>query len=413
MGKIKATAGIPVFGQLLSLISRKDFQTALTETKADFAVKRLKTWDLMVSMIFAVYQRTSGLRELSSGLAGYSEGLKHLGFTHLPKRSTVSDANMVRPPELFAKVFADLYRRYRPFLPDSSLPKNERWLHRLFLVDSTTITLFKEIMKACGRAPANGKRKGGVKVHMGMWLTQEVPSLIRISKAAMNDKKFMPDFKNMVKGTILVFDKAYLNYELFRHWTKIGVGFVTRLHGRSVMQVLSDRMVSTAARGSGVLKDQWVLLGHSDQKRPVKARLITYYDKDLERTFEFITNLAQLGPVNIAQAYKQRWQIELLFKRLKQNLKFTDFLGDNENAINIQIWCALIADLLVTIKRKAFNFKVVPAYSNIVGLVRLHLMRYVDLKELLLCPDDPTLFGSPPTQQFALFASTPPNFAMR
>jgi|GEM_PF-2999067 len=186
---------ISVFGQLLSLISRKDYAKALEQTSADFAVKKLKTWDLMVSMIFAVYQRTSRLRELSSGLAGHSEGLKHLGFGHLPKRSTVSDANKVRPPELFAKVFADLYRRYRLVLPDSSLPKNERWLHRLFLVDSTTITLFKEIMKACGRTPANGKRKGGLKVHTGMWLTEEVPSLIRITKAAMNDRKFMPDLR--------------------------------------------------------------------------------------------------------------------------------------------------------------------------------------------------------------------------
>ncbi|MBK6474908.1 MAG: transposase [Flavobacteriales bacterium] len=115
-----------------------------------------------------------------------------------------------------------------------------------------------------------------------------------------------------------------------------------------------------------------------------------------------------MGPVNVAQAYKQRWQIEILFKRLKQNLKFTDFLGDNENAIRIQIWCALIADLLVTIKRKLFSFKIQPAYSTMVGLVRLHLMRYVDLKELLLSPDDPTLFGSPPTQQLTFFNFGPP-----
>ncbi len=99
------------------------------------------------------------------------------------------------------------------------------------------------------------------------------------------------------------------------------------------MQVLSDREVSEAALEAGVLKDQWILLGHADQTEPVKLRLITFYDADLKRTFEFITNLTQLGPANIAQAYKQRWQIELLFKRLKQNLKFTDFLGDNEGGL--------------------------------------------------------------------------------
>ena len=396
------------WAKLRQRLERKDFHNAVVETGADFAVKKLNTWTLMGSMIFAVLQRTSGLRELTSGLAGYSEGLKHLGFTHLPKRSTVSDANKKRPPELFARVFADIYRRYRHYLSDSSLPKNERWLRNLFLVDSTTITLFKEIMKACGRTPADGKRKGGVKVHMGMHLTEEVPSLIRITKAATNDKQFMPEFKNMAKGTILVFDKAYMNYPLYRHWGKTGVHFVTRLNLRSTVQILRDRTVSASAKKAGVLKDQWVLLGHEGELNPILLRLITYYDQTFKRTLQFITNMGKMGPVNVAQAYKQRWQIEILFKRLKQNLKFTDFLGDNENAIRIQIWCALIADLLVTIKRKLFSFKIQPAYSTMVGLVRLHLMRYVDLKELLLSPDDPTLFGSPPTQQLTFFNFGPP-----
>lgn len=408
MGKFRAKAGTPVLGQLLALISRRDFKKALDETGADFAVKKLHTWDLMVTMLFAVMHRSKGLRELTSGLAGFCESLKHLGISHLPARSTISDANMVRPPELFARVFADLHRRYKGILSDSSLPKNERWLGKLFLVDSTTITLFKEIMKACGRTPADGKRKGGVKVHMGMWLQEELPSLVRITKAATNDRKFMPYFKDMAKGTILVFDKAYLNYDLYRHWTNTGVGFVTRLHLRCVVTVTSERKVSNAQKELGVIRDQWVLLGHKDLSDPLEVRMVTYYDKENQREFQFITNVTKLGAFNIAQAYKQRWQIELLFKRLKQNLKFTDFVGDNENAIRIQIWCALIADLLVTIKRKTFKFNVQPAYSTITGLIRMHLMRYVDLRELLLCPHDPTLFGTPPTLQVTLFSSSPP-----
>jgi len=408
MGKIKAKAGTPVLGQLLSLISRNDFNKALKETGADFAVKKLRSWDLMVTMLFAVMHRSKGLRELTSGLAGFSEGLKHLGLSHLPAKSTVSDANMVRPPELFARVFADLHRRYKGILSDSSLPKNERWLAKLFLVDSTTITLFKEIMKACGRTPANGKRKGGVKVHMGMWLQEELPSLVRITKAATNDRKFMPYFRNMAKGSILVFDKAYLNYELYHHWISSGVGFITRLHRQCVVTILEDRTVSEAQKALGVLLDQWVLLGPTDGSNPLRVRLVTYYDEVNNREFQFITNVTKLGAFNIAQAYKQRWQIELLFKRLKQNLKFTDFLGDNENAIRIQIWCALIADLLITIKRKGFKFKVQPAYSTITGLVRMHLMRYVDLHELLLCPNDPSLFSNPESAQLTLFSASPP-----
>ncbi|MBK7241394.1 MAG: IS4 family transposase [Flavobacteriales bacterium] len=245
-----------------------------------------------------------------------------------------------------------------------------------------------------------------------MHLTEEVPSLIRITKAATNDKQFMPEFKNMAKGTILVFDKAYMNYPLYRHWGKTGVHFVTRLNLRSTVQILRDRTVSASAKKAGVLKDQWVLLGHQGQLNPILLRLITSSDQTFKRTLHSITNMGKMGPVNVAQAYKQRWQIEILFKRLKQNLKFTDFLGDTENAIRIQIWCALIATL-VTIKRKLFSFKIQPAYSTMVGLVRLHLMRYVDLKELLLSPDDPTLFGCHQLNNLRFLTSDHPNFSVQ
>jgi hypothetical protein len=245
-------------------------------------------------------------------------------------------------------------------------------------------------MKSAGRTPANGKRKGGVKIHVGMHLSESTPSLVRITSAATNDKRFMHKFKDIDPDTILVFDKAYVNYQLYNYWSKKGVHFVTRLSKSSVVSVVEERVVNRQQQGMGVYREQLIHLGHSGQKQKVLCRLIYFYDSEKNRVFKFITNNMVLDSSQIAEIYKQRWQIELLFKRLKQNLQLSDFLGDNENAIRIQIWCNLIADLLLTVIRKGLKRK--KAYSNVAGLVRIHLMNYVKIFDLLLNPGDPLIF---------------------
>ncbi|PWH86644.1 IS4 family transposase [Brumimicrobium oceani] len=267
--------------------------------------------------------------------------------------------------------------------------------------------MFKNIMKACGNSMANGRRKGGVKVHAGMWLNEQVPSLIRISKSAESDKKFMVRFKNMPAETILVFDKAYVNYSLYKHWSKIKVSFVSRLHKSCVVTKGNLRLLSVEDEEYNILEDCEVQLGHKAQKDKVNVRLIKFFDKEHNREIEFITNDKRLEAWEIAEIYKQRWAIELLFKRLKQNIKITSFLGDNENAIRIQIWCALIADLLMQIARKGMR-KGEMAYSVVCGLIKLHLMNYVQIKQLLQTPTDPSIFHRKPQENYDLFNQAPP-----
>jgi hypothetical protein len=249
---------------------------------------------------------------------------------------------------------------------------------------------------------ANGRRKGGVKIHCGMWLEEQVPSLIRITKAAENDKNFMIKFKNMPPETILVFDKAYVNYSLFMHWGNTQVSFVSCLHKRSVVTHKSFQILTQADNDYGITSDCEVQLGHKSQENKVNARLITFYDKEKDSELQFITNDFRLEAWEIAEIYKQRWQIEILFKRLKQNIKITSFLGDNENAIYIQIWCALIADILMQIARKGAS-KSKMAYSVVCGLLKLHLMNYVQIKNLLLNPANPEIFQQKPPPQPNLF----------
>lgn len=402
MSKINKKSGTPVFGQLLSFIPRQDFNKSVQKHQADRYIKRFTSWDHMVTMLFGVIHKVGGLRELCSGMAAHDQSLRHLGMTALPTKSTLSDRNKSRTPKIFEELFFSIYKYNRWILSDSSLSKNEKWLSRLFLIDSTTITLFKNIMKACGNPMANGRRKGGVKIHTGMWLNEQVPSLIRISKAAESDKKFMVHFKNMPAHTILVFDKAYVNYSLYRHWSKNKVSFVSRLHKRCAVNKGNLLLLTDEDIEYGIVEDCEVLLGHKAQKNKVKARLIKFYDEKHKREIEFITNDKKLEAWEIAEIYKQRWQIELLFKRLKQNLKITSFLGDNENAIHIQIWCALIADVLMQIARKGIK-KGKIAYSVVCGLLKLHLMKYVKIKQLLLTPTDPSIFHQKPRENYDLF----------
>lgn len=232
----------------------------------------------------------------------------------------------------------------------------------------------------------NGKRKGGVKAHTLIKSDEDVPCLIQLTAAAAHDSPFMK-LINLPRGSIAVFDKGYKDYQQYKEWEKQGVNFVTRRNKSAVYQLITEHQVSYQQKHKGVLKDQTIVLGHDhhDKITKVKARQVTYYDAHSKRTFQFLTNNFRFKPVTIAQIYKNRWQIECLFKRIKQNYPLKYFLGDNQNAIKIQIWCALIADLLLKFIRK--QVKRNWAFANLTSMVRLHLMNYIHLYKFLSDPE--------------------------
>jgi len=274
--------------------------------------------------------------------------LNHLGMTYCPRRSTLAEANAKRNHEVFESIYMSLYQKYKKSLPDSRARYS--WIERLYIIDSTTIKLFSEILKANGISRMDGRTKGGMKVHTMIKAAEDVPCLIKLTDAASSDVFFI-DKLRLPKGSIVTFDKGYISYVQYDLWEKQKVSWITRLKNNGPHEILTQRKITINDIESGVQSDQYILLGGTSRGRKprTKARLVKFYDKENKKHFNFITNNRQLSAKSISLIYKRRWQIEILFKRLKQNYPLRNFLGDNANAIKIQVWCALIADLLIKI----------------------------------------------------------------
>ena len=215
-------------------------------------------------------------------------------------------------------------------------------------MDSTTISLFKDILKGVGRNPKEGKKKGGIKAHTIIKAIENVPCLVRYSEAVRHDHMFLKEVFNLARGSIITFDKGYVDYAQYEAFTQNGIWYVTRLKGNATYRPGKEFDIPEDA-DSGVLKDEEIILHYGQGKQQEHcSRRIAYWDSENCRLFEFITNNVELEAEKIALIYKKRWQIELLFKQLKQNFPLKYFLGDNENAIEIQIWRAMLANLLIT-----------------------------------------------------------------
>ena len=384
MSKDPNFSGQPIFSQLLSLIDKRKIDRIAKESGSDRYTKKFDTYSHLVTMLYCIYHKCSSLREVTTGMQACFSKLNHLGMSYCPRRSTISDANIRRDEKVFESIYMDIYGKLGPSLSDSR--KCKRWYSQLYFADSTTISLFKEILKCAGNTPSNGKRKGGMKVHALIKADQDVPCFIKMTSAATADVGFIKKMQ-LAERSILVFDKGYNSYEQYEMWNQENVYWITRIRKMAVYEVTDEMPLNEESRLSGIVADQLVILGHTTNNRVTrtKARLITYYDAEKDKLFSFITNNIIHEPETIALMYKKRWQIELLFKRIKQNYPLQYFLGDNANAIKIQVWCVLIADLILNYVRS--KLKRNWSYANLSSMVRLHLMTYIQLFKFLNNPE--------------------------
>jgi len=383
MGKSKNFSGQPIFNQLLKFIDKSEIRKIAKKHDAERYVKKFTTYHHLVVMLFVAFEGYHSIRETILGLLANAHKLSHLGISYLVRRSTFSEANGRRSSKVFGDIYMSVYRKHASFLADSRLSDVE--MKRLYIMDSTTISLFKDILRGVGRNPKEGKKKGGIKAHTIIRASENVPCLIRYSEAARHDHMFLEEVHSLAAGSIITFDKGYVDYAQYEAFTKSNIWYVTRLKDNVLYKARNEYDIPDEV-DSGVLKDEEIVLYYGDNKKQEhRARRIAYWDDENKRLFEFITNNFELSPEKIALIYKKRWQIELLFKQLKQNFPLKYFLGDNENAIEIQIWIAMLANLLITLVKGRVKRKW--AFSNLVSIIRQQLMNYINIYDFLQDPE--------------------------
>jgi len=401
MSKSSYFSGKSVFGQLISLIDDSMIQKAVKKYDSDRYVKHFKCKDHLFSMIFCCLEKCNSLREVSGGMVGLSGKEETVRINHLPKKSTLADANKVRKVGFFEEIYNSLLEKYSSVLSDSrvEIALNKK----VKIVDSTTIGLFKDILKCVGRKAADGKSKGGIKSHSVINADEKVPNLVWFTPATTHDHQFLEKLQ-CDEHTVYIFDKGYNDYKAFAHFTEQKTGFVTRIKDNAKYEVTQKSNIPENIH-SGILSDEIieVEVNNKNEKSKLKLRKIKYYDREHKRSFEFISNLFEFRADTIAALYKIRWQIELLFKQIKQNFPLKYFLGDNENAIKIQIYCVLIVNLLMAVIKKSLKRKW--SFSNLVSFCRIHLFNYIHLTKFLESPENDWNMDKENDGQLGLFDS--------
>lgn len=382
MSEVKTFVGQPVLSQILDIIPSSLIIKANRKHNANRYYKRLPLRVHLVSLLYGVFSYCNGLREMCEGLLACEGKLVHLGFDKAPARSTLSDANRKRSYLVFETIYYELLRQYHGFISDSRLRGLS--IRNLKIIDSTTIRLFSDLLQGVGRNRMDGSRKkGGIKVHAMMDAFSGVTEFVRMTAAREHDRRFLYHLK-LEPNSWLVFDKAYNVYHQFARWSGQKIWFVTRMKDNAdyhVTKVLEDR--TKKKNVTGVLKEQLITVAVKQNgvvTERLKLRRITYKTQE-GRVYVFITNNFTLPANQIATIYKNRWMIELLFKQIKQNFPLRYFWGESKNAIKIQVYCVLIAQLLmVVIRKKAATKK---SFANMITVIRLHLTSYVELLDFI------------------------------
>lgn len=381
--------GQPIFKQIVDLVNVVNIEGLVRTHNSDYYYKAFKSRAHLITMLFGIFSRCDSMTEICEGMRALGGKLNHLGLKSAPAKSTACDGLRNRDNRFFEDLYFSLVKKYQSFLSDSrtfGLTFKE-----VLLIDSTTIRLFSDILKGVGRNPkGDGKKKGGLKVHMLIDAVQSVGRFIKITAAKVHDQDFLKSLE-LISHSMIVFDRAYNNYNQFALWSTQQVFFVTRLKKDAVYTVMELHRKAYRKKGKAkVLRDEIIELeynpvddrGKKQNKITEKLRLrkVCYQDEK-DRYYEFLTNSFDITAEEVAFLYKKRWGIELLFKKMKQNFQLHYFYGENENAIRTQVWCTLIAQLLMTVIQKKAQTK--KAFSVVAALVRMHLISMLDVNELL------------------------------
>ena len=379
MGKdtTKNLVGQPIFKQVMKILPREQFDLLVNQNGSDRYYKSFFSWEQLIVMLFGIFSRCDSMGEVCDGMRALAGKLNYLDMDIAPSKSTAGDALRNRDNEIFKLYYFVLIKYFEPLLSVSR--KEKISFEKFYAFDSTTISLFSDVMKGVGRNPkGDGKKKGGLKVHMLTDVHADTAVFAKISEAKMHDKKFL-EHLNPSKGSMLVFDKAYNYYKQFADWSDEEVNFVCRLKDNAkheVQEVLFEKLLVEGEHGVYRVEHIHLKYKRDRQEKTLCLRLVYYLDEQ-GRKYKFITNNWDISAEEVALIYKYRWSIEMVFKKMKQNFNLRFFYSDTENGIKTQIWCTLIAHLLLNVIRVLSQSK--KAFSTVAALIRIHLISHLDL----------------------------------
>lgn len=371
-----------LFSQILKLFPRTEFQYSVKKHQAERHSRGFSSWDQFVAMLFCQLAQAHSLREICGGLSCCLGKIQHLGLASAPNKSTLSYANGHRPWQLYETVFGQLLSKCQSVVG----PRRKfRFRNKLHSLDSSIIDLSLSLFPWAKYV----QTKGAIKLHLLLDHDGYLPVYAVLTDARVHDVKLAQSLE-VPPDSVLVIDRGYLDYGLYARWTEQEVWFVTRERKNAIYEVVEQRDVS---KDDSVMCDEIVRLSSKQglERCPHLLRRIQYYDAETDRQFVFLTNHMKFAASTIVAIYKDRWQIEVFFKTLKQNLNIKTFVGTSPNAVRTQIWTALIAVLLLKYLKLISQFGW--SLSNLIALLRWNLFTYRGLQEWL---DDP--YETPPLE---------------
>lgn len=381
-----------IFSQLLQLFPRNEFELAVRRHLAERHARGFTCWGQFLAMLFCQLGQAQSLREICGGLAASEGKLQHLGLPEAPKRSTLAYANQHRPWELFQTVFEQILSKCHGAVAGQR--RRFRFRHPLLTLDSTLIDLCSSMFDWAQFQ----RSKGAAKLHLVLDQQGHLPRYAVLTAGKASDLSVARGWQ-FEAGTILVFDRGYFGYRWYEQLCQQKVFFVTRMRSYSRYQVIEPR---TPPPGSAILSDEIIRLGspgwHTRMHSPVRRIVVQLPDQD--HPLVLLTNLLHFSARTVADIYRERWQIEVFFRALKQTLRIKTFVGTSANALKIQIWTALIAMVLLKYLHLRSRFRW--SLSNLVALLRQQLFVYRDLWRWLQQPFEPPDLLAPQIVQIPL-----------
>jgi len=361
-----------IMHQMLKIFSRHEFESLAKKHHQGQKLRRFNRWSQFVAMMYAQISSRLSLRDIASNMTAQSKKSYHLGVKSVSK-STLARVNEKQPYELYESLFTSLLTRCKSIAPKHRF----RFKNKLYSLDATTIDLCLNVFPWADFR----KTKGGIKLHVGMDHEGYLPSFVSITEARFHESKWSKLLK-LPKGSITIFDRAFNDYSWYNHLTSNGIFFVTRLKKNACFSIVERRQVQ---KKKGLTCDQTIgFTGVKADQCSRPLRRIGYRDPETGKHYVFLTNAFHLSAKTIADIYKERWQIELFFKWIKQNLKIKTFLGTSRNAVMTQIWIALCVYLLLAYIKFLNRLKI--SMQQILRLLQLNLFEQRPLLELLKPP---------------------------